>query len=168
MQIDNRAILYKVAEVFSLERDSTEQRLMLQKTVYLLQAYGLKLGYGFSWYRYGPYSQDLVYDAYAVLGSERNKYKQPADKWSFSQSCLQKFNEFKEICRDILQSAEQLELVASVDFLCQTWYPDAERSQMPSLLRKHKTQFFNGQSISDDGLILRAFDICGRLRQSSR
>jgi len=165
MQIDKRSILYKLAEEFGLKRGSTEERLKLQKTIYLLQAYGLKLGYGFSWYRYGPYSQDLVYDAYTVLGSERNKYKQAADEWSFSQSCLQKFNEFKEVCGDILQSAEYLELVASVDFLRKTWYQNAERSQMPNLLRKHKTQFFNGQSIPDD-MICHAFDICGRLRQN--
>ena len=166
MQIDNRTILYKVAEALGLTRNSTEERLKLQKTIYLIQAYGLKLGYGFSWYRYGPYSQDLVYDAYAVLGSERNKHKRAADKWSFSQGCLQKFDEFKKICRDILQSAEQLELVASVDFLRNNWYPSAERSQMPSLLRKHKKQFFDGQLISDDAMIFKAFDISTSLRRS--
>lgn len=166
MQIDNRTILYKLAEEFDLKRDSTEERLKLQKTIYLLQAYGLKLGYGFSWYRYGPYSQDLVYDAYTVLGPERPKYEQAASTWSFSQSCLQRFNEFKKICADILQSPEHLELVASVDFLRNTWYPDAQRSQMPGLLRTHKTRFFDGQPISDEDMIYQAFDMCTRLRGS--
>lgn len=165
MQIDNRTILYKVAEEFGLERDSTEERLKLQKTIYLLQAFGLKLGYGFSWYRYGPYSQDLVYDAYAVLGSEKDDYKRAADEWSFSKSSHEKFEEFKDICRGILHSAKLLELAASVDFLCNTWYPNAERSQMPGLLRMHKTQFFNRRPISDDEMIYTAFDICERLRK---
>ena len=165
MSIDNRTILHMVAVEFNLERNSTEERLKLQKTIYLLQAYGLKLGYGYSWYKYGPYSQDLVYDAYAVLGSERNKYEQAASTWSFSESCRQKFDRFRDICRDILQSAEQLELVASVNFLCNTWYPSADRSQIPDLLRARKARFFNGQPISDDEMIRRAFDICVRFRE---
>jgi len=165
MQIDNRTILYKLVEEFGLKRDSTEERLKLQKTIYLLQAYGLKLGYGFSWYRYGPYSQDLVYDAYTVLGTERPKYEQAVRTWRFSENCLQKFNEFKEVCGDILRSAEQLELVASIDFVCNTWYPDGERSQIVGLLKKHKRQFFNGRLIPDD-TILQAFDIRNRLRKN--
>jgi len=165
MQIDNRTILYKLAEEFDLKRDSTEERLKLQKIIYLLQAYGLKLGYGFSWYRYGPYSQDLVYDAYTVLGSERNNYHQAAGTWNFSESCLQKFEEFNNICSGILQSAEQLELVASVDFICTTWYPDAKRSEIVELLKKYKKQFFNGQQIIDD-MICKAFDIRSRLRKN--
>ena len=165
MSIDNRTILYKVAKEFGLKRDSTEERLKLQKTIYLLQAFGLKLGYGFSWYRYGPYSQDLVYDAYTVLGSEKDDYEQAVSTWRFSESCRQKFGRFRDICRDILQSAEQLELVASVNFLRDTWYPNADRSQMPGLLRTHKARFFNGQPLSDDEMIRRAFDICVRLRE---
>lgn len=167
MQIDNKTILYKVAEEFNLKRGSTEERLELQKTIYLLQAYGLKLGYGFSWYRYGPYSQDLVYDAYTVLDSEKNKYGQAASTWSFSESCLKKFEEFKQICSSILRSAEDLELAASVDFLRNTWHPDAQRSEMPGLLRRHKTRFFNRKPISDDNMIYKAFDMCTRLRGSS-
>jgi uncharacterized protein YwgA len=162
MQTDNRTILYKVAEEFSLTRNGTEERLKLQKTIYLLQSYGLKLGYGFSWYKYGPYSQDLVFDAYAVLDSDKDKYKQAAGTWSFSDSCQEKFKEFKRICDSILQSAELLELVASVCFLRKTWYPDAGRSDIVSLLKKHKTQFFNGQIIPDEK-ITQAFDICDRL-----
>lgn len=166
MQIDSRTILFKVAEVFDLTRDTTEERLKLQKTIYLLQVYGLKLGYGFSWYKYGPYSQDLVYDAYMVLGSERNKYKQEANKLRFSENCLEKFKEFKKICGDFFQRAENLELVASIDFLRHTWYPDAKKENMPQLLRSYKRQFFNGLPISDDLMIHRAFDISSRLRQN--
>src|SRR5207253_2671703 len=37
-------------------------RLIIQKTVYLLQVFGFALGYRFSWYIYGPYSPDLTRD----------------------------------------------------------------------------------------------------------
>jgi uncharacterized protein YwgA len=165
MDIINRTILYKVAEEFDLTREGTEERLKLQKTIYLLQSYGLKLGYGFSWYKYGPYSQDLVFDAYAVLESEKSKFEQESQKLSFSQSCQQKFAEFRRICGYVLDSAELLELVASVCFLCETWYPSAGRLQIAPLLKKHKKQYFNGQLIPDDKII-QAFDICTKLRHS--
>lgn len=165
MEINNKTILYKVAEEFGLTRDGTEERLKLQKTIYLLQSYGLKLGYGFSWYKYGPYSQDLVFDAYTVLGAEKGKYKQDAETLTFSESCKQKFAEFRRICESILQSAEHLELLASVCFLCKTWYPSVERSEIVGHLKKHKKQYFNGQQIQD-GEILRAFDVFKKLKQS--
>ncbi len=41
-------------------------RLILQKTVYLLQAFGIYLGYQFNWYLRGPYSPQLTKDAFSV------------------------------------------------------------------------------------------------------
>ena len=40
--------------------DNFDNRLKYQKVVYLLQTYGLSLGYGYSWYIKGPYSPDLT------------------------------------------------------------------------------------------------------------
>ncbi len=165
MQIDNKTILYKVAEEFGLARGSIEERLMLQKTIYLLQAYGFKLGYGFSWYRYGPYSQELVFDAHSVLGSDKDNYKQAARTWKFSDGCNQKFTEFKRICGDALKSAEMLELVASVDFVRKTWCPNPEYKEIARCLKKHKKHFFDGNPIND-AEILQAFNICTQLWQN--
>lgn len=42
-----------------------KSRLKLQKLIYLLEEMGISLGgYGFSWYKHGPYSQSLQEDAY--------------------------------------------------------------------------------------------------------
>lgn len=42
-----------------------EDRLMMQKMVYLLQEAGVNIGhYGFDWYKHGPYSQALLDDMY--------------------------------------------------------------------------------------------------------
>lgn len=41
-------------------------RLVLQKTVYLLQVFGIYLGYRFSWYLRGPYSTELTRDAFGL------------------------------------------------------------------------------------------------------
>ena len=164
MQFDNRTILYKVANKFNLKRNSTEERLKLQKTIYLLQTYGLQLGYGFSWYRYGPYSQDLVYDAYMVLGSEKNRYERTARSWNFSDGTINRFNEFRNICGDVLNNPKQLELVASVDFVRKTWHPEATQSKMPKIFKIYKERYFNGDLIEDDG-IKKAFAISDRLKR---
>lgn len=42
-----------------------DDRLMMQKMVYLLQEAGVNIGhYGFDWYKHGPYSQALLDDMY--------------------------------------------------------------------------------------------------------
>lgn len=42
-----------------------DQRMEMQKAVYLLQDMGVPVGnYGFRWYRHGPYSQSLQDDMY--------------------------------------------------------------------------------------------------------
>ena len=46
---------------------SFNDRLIFQKTVYLLQAFGLYLGYYFSWYIHGPYSTTLTRDGFALI-----------------------------------------------------------------------------------------------------
>lgn len=41
-----------------------QSKLVMQKTIYLLQAMGLKIGYSYGWYVRGNYSPDLTKDLY--------------------------------------------------------------------------------------------------------
>jgi len=165
MQVDAKGILYKLTKKFDLKRDETQDRLKLQKTIYLLQAFGLQLGYGFSWYKYGPYSQDLVQDAYTVLRSEEYKYKTDTSSWKFSKSSLEKFEKFKEICSDILRDTDKLEMAASVDFVRKTWYPDVKETEFVKLFKDRKKQLFSGKTINDS-MIIDAFNISKKLREN--
>jgi uncharacterized protein YwgA len=47
-----------------------ENRIKLQKLVYILKSLGVDFGYDFTWYIYGPYSSDLTHDGYLFT---RNK-----------------------------------------------------------------------------------------------
>ncbi len=47
-------------------KDDFDSRLVLQKTIYLLQAFDLNLGYQFNWYLRGPYSPDLAHATYSL------------------------------------------------------------------------------------------------------
>jgi len=163
MQVDAKAILCMVAKRFGLKRDTTEDRLRLQKTIYLLQANGLQLGYGFGWYKYGPYSQDLVSDAYVVLRAEKYKYEKETRSWKFSKNSLERFKQFESICGDVLNDAAQLELVASVDFVRQTWYPEATEEKLVKGFKQRKKQLFRETPITDE-MICEAVRMCKQLR----
>ncbi len=167
MSVETRDILYLLATGhFDLRRDSLEDRVILQKTIYLLQAHGLQLGYGFSWYTYGPYSQDLVYDSYKVLKSERELYEQRAKGLRFSEGSLKKFDDFRGLLGNVLEKPKELELLASVDFVCKTWYPEATKSDIDQWFFKHKQTYYDGAPIQKEEIVA-AFALHERLRQAA-
>ena len=51
-------ILDKLQIKFNIE--TKDERIRLQKIVYLLQRCGVNLGYNYGWYIYGPYSRELT------------------------------------------------------------------------------------------------------------
>ena len=164
MQVDAKGILHMIAKQFALKRDTITDRLKLQKTIYLLEAYGMQLGYGFSWYKYGPYYQDLVRDAYTVLRSEKKDYERATSSWCFSDETKEKIESFKNFFKDILDDLHKLELVASVDFVCTTWSSDeATKDKIVGIFKKHKTNYHDGVPIEDPE-IKRAFNILEKLR----
>ena len=63
----NRSLLpvYKMLYGRNFHYGNFDQRLEMQKAVYLLQDMGVPIGdYGFRWYQHGPYSQNLQDDMY--------------------------------------------------------------------------------------------------------
>ena len=63
----NRSLLpvYKKLYGKDFSYGNFDQRLEMQKAVYLLQDMGVPIGdYGFRWYQHGPYSQNLQDDMY--------------------------------------------------------------------------------------------------------
>ncbi|MCF7955563.1 MAG: hypothetical protein K9M75_07165 [Phycisphaerae bacterium] len=162
MEVTAKGILYKIANRFDLKRDTIEDRLKLQKTIYLLEEYGLNLGYGFGWYKYGPYSSDLVQDAYSVLYAENERYRTETANWEFSADSENKFKEFGSKLKGVLGNAEKLELVASVNFVCNRWKPGVTKRNVASEFKQFKEVYFNKAPIQD-GDIEEAFDISQEL-----
>ncbi len=165
MAVDSKAILYMLCKEFDLSRDTRTERLKLQKVIYLLETYGMQAGYGFNWYRYGPYSQELVYDAHTVLCAEKAEYEERTSDWHFNSKTKEKFNRFRQLCGHMLDDVDKLELVASVDFVYHTWYPDTDKKQFITDFKKHKTRLHSGEPITDD-MILKALGISQKLRLS--
>ena len=163
MEVDARAILYMVAKKFGLKRDTFKERLKLQKVVYLLQASGIQLGYGFGWYKYGPYSQDLVNDAYTVLGSRKSEYERAESKgnWGFSDETEAEFTKFRGCLGKALDSLEELELLASVRFVKNMWLSDVEKEDFAEGFMKRKKKLCENHEVTPE-MINKAFDICNK------
>jgi len=90
-----------------------QNRLKLQKTVYLLQAFGIYLGYEYNWYLYGPYSPGLARDAYEV--SPRLGLLEPV-RFADDETEM-RFQVFTEFLGEYKDDPQWLELVASLHML---------------------------------------------------
>lgn len=65
----NLLSVYKKLYEKDFDYGSFDQRLEMQKGIYLLQDMGVPVGsYGFRWYQHGPYSQSLQDDMYYEKG----------------------------------------------------------------------------------------------------
>jgi hypothetical protein len=124
-----------------------DDRLILQKTVYLLQAAGVRLGYSFSWYHRGPYSSTLTRDAFAIV-AESMQGTDDASGWKLdpgSQSILARLRPLFDPARPNL--ADDLELFASVHFLrCSHEGQGKDAPALQEVLRRNG----KGQYTADD------------------
>ena len=95
-----------------------QDRLILQKAVYLAQTAGVNLGYYYHWYLHGPYSPSLTRDEYAIatdisVGLDESK------GWKLDNSSSQRLEKIRSIFTELERAklAKRLELLASVHFL---------------------------------------------------
>jgi len=164
MEVNSKSVLSMVTRRFKLKRSAIEERMQLQKIVYLLQAAGIHLGYGFGWNKYGPYSQDLANDAYAVLSVEPDEYE-ATKTWVFKTSTEKKLKSFEKFLSDFQQNYKMLELVASVDFMNHVWRVSLE--SIPKFMgefKVHKKTLLNGDEIADED-VKKAIELQKKLRE---
>jgi len=100
-----------------LSMSSFDERLALQKTIYLAQQMGVPLGYQFSWYLRGPYSRELTSDAFATIGTEA------PEGWDISTGVEAKLEKLRPFISSVKRGPNQvrnLEKLASVLFVIKT------------------------------------------------
>lgn len=117
-QIGLKLALDALGEELSL--NEFDQRLTLQKAIYLVQAAGVQLGFTYGWNLRGPYSPDLTSDAFALrdkLGTGTQEWKE----WTFDANVQRQLARVRELLGNIPNGkARHLELLASVHFLLNT------------------------------------------------
>ena len=130
--------------------ENFEIRKIFQKTVYLLQELGINLGYHFGWYLNGPYSTSLADDGYEMAGlriSSKNirelRTELPTKDIHDRISIL-----FKDLDLENVESAQSLELLASLHFILKHAYPKTKSSEeAKQKLKKSKPNRFDDQEI---------------------
>lgn len=124
--MDRRQILLAKsleATQIPLRVSSFDERLILQKSVYLLQSAGVQFGYRFRWYLKGPYSPDMTADAFGIANAGDSGTAELRG-WKLDDvSAAIGHRLHPLLCRADESSAEQarrLELLASALFLFKT------------------------------------------------
>ena len=90
-------------------------RLTLQKTVYLLQSFGLNLGYEFRWYIHGTYCPSLTNDGFAIEEIAPNMPRIPIE--FEAEHAQRRYAEFKEFLADKKDDPAMLEISSSICYL---------------------------------------------------
>jgi uncharacterized protein YwgA len=95
-----------------------EDRLILQKAVYLAQTAGVNLGYYYHWYLHGPYCPSLTRDEYAI-GCEHGQGIDDSEGWKLDDESAGRIKKLKNLIpkSNRPELRRKLELLASVHFL---------------------------------------------------
>ncbi len=120
--------------------NSFQDRLIMQKSVYLAQAAGVNLGYYYHWYLYGPYSPSLTRDEYAIamdISADMDESK----GWKLDDRSSQRLEEIRSLFTGLERDklAKKLELLASVHFLIERkQVSGVDTKRITAILKQYK------------------------------
>lgn len=158
----SQILLAKSLEAASMQLsvDSFDDRLILQKAVYLLQSAGIRMGYRFRWYLKGPYSPDMTADAFALAGagtggaSELGRWKLD-DVSAAVASKLQTLLAHPE--ENTADRAKRLELLGSLLFLLNTRQATANDPGKAAEILQRNGKPFTTEQVSEAVLELKEY-----------
>lgn len=137
------AVALRDLKCWSLE--SINDRILLQKKIFLAQDIGLPLGYGYSWYIHGPYSSDLTAVAYQVIPQGLDSIEKISLKAPYA-AIISRVNALEdEIERNDLQLGvvQWYELIASIAYWNARGYDTEDK--MVDKIKETKPQFTQEQ-----------------------
>ena len=105
---------------FNFKMNEFDDRLRLQKFIYLLQVHGIYLGYDFSWYIRGPYCTTLAAAGFALDDFYHHIPKNPKDAGFANRTIQRRFDKFAKFINGKENDAKFLEAAASLHFLLKT------------------------------------------------
>lgn len=136
-QFDLYGYLSEIDDVWKFDLEIFDDRMELQKLVYLMQAMGCRLDYNYSMYLHGPYSTDLTKEAFGlkqlpddvIEWVKVNKHVQDEDR--------ARIQRFKQMIKGMDRPVD-LEILATLHYLQTVAYiPNKDRSAVErELIRK--------------------------------
>lgn len=141
-RLDHCDLAAIMKDIGNFDMGSFEGRLSFQKTVYLLQAFGVYLGYDFGWYIHGTYCPALTRDGFAIRGIVK---KIPKINLHFaSEETQQSYVKFKEFIEDDKNDPALLEIGASICYLSQL---KLKKDELLDLVENKKPNFTKAQCV---------------------
>ena len=119
-----------------------EGRLVLQKTIYLLQSFDIRLGYQFNWYLHGVYSPGLTRDGFKLkkfIGNMPSIDVRFADRRD-----QERYGAFMEFMQDKKFKPDLLEIASSICFLRDSGF---EKEAVLDMVEMKKPQFERTQCV---------------------
>ncbi len=111
MQSKGKLLAYLTALGVNPTMETIDDRKRMQKLVFLLPKFGIDIRFKFNWYIHGPYSPvltDILYDIVRGQGIYPD---------SLNQQELGRVKKMKAFLGEDVRSADELELLASIEFL---------------------------------------------------
>lgn len=130
------AIAIRDLNCFTLE--TINDRILLQKKVYLAQDIGLPLGYGYSWYIHGPYSTDLTAVAYQIIPEGDTSIENQSLREPYA-SMIKRVNSLENVIDEQKLSigvVQWYELIASIAY----WYKRGYNTEEKIIEKIHATK----------------------------
>lgn len=113
--LDRYELAAVLNDIGNFDMSNFKGRLTLQKTVYLLQSFGINLGYRFAWYLHGTYCPALAYDGFAIESIAPDMPEIPIE---FEADGVQRrYAEFKEFLSDKKHDPAMLEIASLICYL---------------------------------------------------
>ena len=133
-----RSTIRILHEISDYSLDEFDDRLRLQKLVFLARKVGYDLGYTFTWYRRGPYSPSLTRMLFSANDQNRLN-RDDVELSDYERGVVGALRTF--LNRDI-ENPRALELLASVwYFFRNRIYSEEERENLTSTILQVKPQF---------------------------
>lgn len=143
-----------------------DDRLILQKRIYVLQSFGLDLDYRYNWYVRGPYCPQLTEDAYEAIG-RREDLQIQSESFTLTEDSKKTVNDYKtfEAGLDRHNLPIMLELAASIHYFLHVGFLFGGKTyeNIKLALRQRGKQFTDEQYQA----VWSALDACGLIAKKS-
>lgn len=150
--IDAKLLLFMILRFFGgLKLNDFDDRLILQKRIYLLQFFGFPLDYRYNWYVRGPYCPQLTEEAYQASGcfSEIQEQVKGFELTAESKEIIGKYKLF-EAEFDKQPLPLMLELAASIHYLIHIGFlpGNKDAKNIAESLRQRRKIFIDDQFLA--------------------
>ena len=152
-------ILSKVLDILKIGKPNMNDfsnRIKYQKIIYLLQASGVSLGYGFNWYIRGPYSSPLAHVLFNIIEDDTYENSKTLT-FNDNAKIVSSLDAFTKKIDENINDIDYLEVLASLHYINKsTFSGNGNYSDLKRKLLDVKPNLMQINNISD--LVQKAYD----------